>query len=98
MIGSLFWAKKKSKKNQKKIYKRVFMQLFSADATIFLKNLPTKSWKKHSKVAQKYSKIFSPIAAQTAQIEEFMFENVTYRPTVYRTGDLTRVQTHRHGY
>ena len=29
---------------------------------------------------------FSPIAAQTAQTEEFMFKNVAYRPTVYRTG------------
>jgi len=42
-----------------------------------------------SKVAQKYSKKISPIAAQTAQTEEFMFQNVAYRPTVYRTGDAT---------
>ena len=39
-----------------------------------------------SKVAQKYSKFFSPIAAKTAQTEEFMFQNVSYRPTLYRTG------------
>ena len=25
-------------------------------------------------------------AAQTAQTEEFMFQNVVYRPTVYKTG------------
>ena len=33
--------------------------------------------KTHSKVAQKY---------KTAQTEEFMFQNVAYRPTVYQTG------------
>ena len=27
--------------------------------------------------------------AQKAQAEEFMFQNVAYRPTVYRTGDLS---------
>ena len=42
-----------------------------------------------SKVAQKYSNLFAPIAAQTAQTEEFMFQNVVYRPTVYKTGALT---------
>ena len=40
---------------------------------------------KIAKVAQKYSSLFSPIAAQTAQTEEFIFQNVTYRETVYRT-------------
>ena len=39
-----------------------------------------------SKVAQKYSIFFSPIAAKTAQTEEFIVQNVAYRPTVYRTG------------
>ena len=29
-----------------------------------------------------------PWAAQTAQTEEFMFQNVTYRPTVHKTGVL----------
>ena len=28
-------------------------------------------------------------AAQTAQTEEFMLQNVAYRPTVYRTGVVT---------
>jgi hypothetical protein len=62
------------------------MQLFCGDATIFLKKLKKKT---PSKVAQKYSIFFSPIgaiAAQTAHTEEFMPQNVTYRPTVYRTG------------
>ena len=40
---------------------------------------------KIAKVAQKYSNWFSPIAAQTAQTEEFIFQNVAYRATVYRT-------------
>ena len=50
------------------------MQIFSADTTMFLLFF-----------AQKYS-FFSPIAAQTAQTEEFIFQNVAYRATVYRTG------------
>ena len=37
--------------------------------------LPTKRWKTTLKKA-----------AQTAQTEEFMFQNVAYRPTVYKTG------------
>ena len=40
---------------------------------------------KIAKVAQKYSNLFSPIAAQIAQTEELIFQNVTYRETVYRT-------------
>ena len=43
----------------------------------------------YAKVAQKYSKIYSPIAAKTAQTEEFIFQNVAYRPTVYETGLFT---------
>jgi hypothetical protein len=42
-----------------------------------------------SKVAQKNSNpLFSLTAstAQMAQTKEFMFQNVAYRPTVYRTG------------
>ena len=41
-----------------------------------------------SKVAQKYSIFFSPIAAQMAQTEEFMFQNVAYKRTVYKTEAL----------
>ena len=49
-----------------------------------------KSWKKiHTKVAKKnFNCFFSllPWAAQMAQTEEFMFQNVPYRPTVYKIG------------
>ena len=45
-----------------------------------LKKLPPK-------VAQKNSNPLFSLTASTAQIEEFMFQNVAYRPTVYRTGD-----------
>ena len=51
--------------------------------------LPTKSWKKPSKVAKSTFFSLVPWAAQTAQTEEFMFQNVAYRPTIYRTGPLT---------
>ena len=45
-----------------------------------------------SKVVQKYSICFCsllPWAAQTAQTEEFILQNVAYRPTVYKTGAQT---------
>ena len=66
------------------------LQLFSADTKTFFFNLNFFIWpqtvkKTPSKVDQKYS-IFSPIAAKTAQSEEFMFQNVAYRPTVYKNG------------
>ena len=46
-----------------------------------------------SKVAQKNSNpLFSLTAwaAQMAQTEEFMFQNMAYRTTVYRTGAVTK--------
>ena len=46
-----------------------------------------------SKVAQKSSNLFF-LTAQTAQTEEFMFQNMTYWPTVYRTGVRT-IPRHR---
>ena len=59
----------------------------------FLKQLsfftPKKLKKTPSKVAQKnLNPLFflTALAAQTTQTEEFMFQNVAYRPTVYRTG------------
>ena len=64
------------------------MQLFSADAITFSKKLK----KPPSKVAQKNSNplfFITAWAAQTAQTEEFMFQNVAYRPTVYKTGMCT---------
>ena len=75
------------------------MQLFSVDATIFfirkikLFFAHKKLKKPPSKVAQKNSNpLFFPLLpaqAQMAQTEEFMFQNMAYRPTVYRTGVAT---------
>ena len=73
------------------------MQLFSADATIFKKKI--KFFFAHKKLkkitlkscSENLKSTFFPLlprAAQMAQKEEFMFENVAYRPTVYRTGIL----------
>ena len=71
------------------------MQLFSADATIFKKKnsfffYPQKVEKTTLKSCSEKLKstFFSllPWAAQTAKTEEFMFQIVAYRPTVYRTG------------
>ena len=62
------------------------MQLFS---TVFLHK---KLKKPPSKVAQKNSNppfFLTAWPAQTAKTEEFMFQNVAYRPTVYRTGAHT---------
>ena len=50
---------------------------------LFLFFLPWKVKNATLKVAQKWSN-FYPWASQT---EEFMFQNVAYRPTVYKTGD-----------
>ena len=70
------------------------MQLFSADATMFLEKFliffcPQKVEKTPSKVAQKNSNplfFLNAWPAQTAQTEEFIFQNVAYRPTVYNIG------------
>jgi hypothetical protein len=35
-----------------------------------------------------------PWAAQMAQTEELMFQNVAYRPTVYKTGAATNFPSH----
>ena len=47
-----------------------------------LKKPPTKNAQKNSNPLF----FLTARAAQTAQTEEFMFQNVVYRPTVYRTG------------
>ena len=73
-LNPKFWAKKNLKKN----HKRDIMQLFC----------PWKVKKPPSKVATKYSNWFFSLlswAAQTAQTEEFVFQNVAYWPTVYKT-------------
>ena len=63
------------------------MQLFSADATIFFFfNFADKNLKNHPQKMLKNND--SLTAARTAQTEEFMFRNVAYRPTVYKTGLL----------
>ena len=62
------------------------MQLFSADATIYLKIskffLPTKSWKNHPQKLLRKTQIhfffLTAWAAKTAQTEEFLFQNVAY--------------------
>ena len=68
------------------------MQLFSATLQYFQKKfkLPTKSWKNHpQKCSEKLqSTFFSLLPERPKQTEEFMFQNVAYRPTVYRTGIL----------
>ena len=76
------------------------MQLFSADATTFLKYFfflfPTKSWKNQpQKLVRKTQIHFFRLTASTAQMaqtEEFIFHNVAYRPIVYRTGIITGVR------
>ena len=67
-------------------------------STMFSKKIIFFAFKKlkktPSKVAQKNSNpLFSLTAstAQMAQTKEFMFQNVAYRPTVYRTGDATLI-------
>ena len=53
------------------------MQLFSVDAKLFSIFFYHKKLKKPPpKVAQKYSKKFSALYCQTAQKEEFRFQNV----------------------
>ena len=55
--------------------------------------LPTKSWKKQPQKLLRKTQIhfFSlmPWAAQTAQTVEFVYQNLAYRLTVYRTGLYT---------
>ena len=72
------------------------MYFFNVDAKIFkiLKKFfaHEKLKKSPSIVAQKTSNPLFPLTAltvQTAQTEEFMFQNVAYRPTVHRTGIIT---------
>ena len=72
------------------------IQLFSALVHyFFFKSFffdHTKLKKNTLKVAQKHSNPLLFITALTAQTEEFMFQIVAYRPTVYRTGPETSVR------
>ena len=64
------------------------LQYFQKNVEFFFAHNKLK--KPPSKVAQKNSNpLFSllPRSAQTAETEEFMFQNVAYRPTVYKTGN-----------
>ena len=72
------------------------MLFFNADAKIFLRKikktkiLPTKSWKNHPqkllRILQIHFFFLTALTAQTAQIEVFLFQNVVYWLTVYRSG------------
>ena len=51
----------------------------------------------HIKTSSEHLKstfFLNALTAQTAQTEEFMFQNVVYRPTVYRTGSLSIKDCH----
>ena len=79
----LFPRKKKKKSH---IY---FSQLFSADDTtwIYIIFCPQKVEKNNPQKLLRNTQFFSSLlawAAQTPQIEESMFQNVAYRPTVYK--------------
>ena len=51
------------------------------------KKIADKKLKKtHTQKTQFFSLL--PWAAQTIQTEEFMFQNVAYRPTVYKNGSM----------
>ena len=69
------------------------MQLFIADATMFSKQkkkkfCPQKVKKNTLKsCSEKLKSTFFPLTASTAQMAKFMFQNVVYGATVYRTGD-----------
>ena len=52
--------------------------------------MTTKSWKNHPqkllRIPQIHFFFITALTAQTAQTEEFLFQNVVYWLTVYRTG------------
>ena len=53
---------------------------------------PQKVEKTTLKSCSEILKKISPIAAQTTQTEEFIFQNVAYRATVYRTGAIASLK------
>ena len=61
--------------------------------------MPAKSWKNHPQKLLRKTQIhfffLTASTAQMAQTEEFMFQNVAYRPAVYRTGVNTNMQALR---
>ena len=91
MVAFFLTFSKQSKKIIKAILCNFSMRLLECFLNILKKNFALKKLKKTpSKVAQKNSNplffLLTASTAQMAQTEEFMFENVAYRPTVYRTG------------
>ena len=52
-------------------------------------SLSLRKRKKSPKVAQKYIFFMTALSYPTAQTEEFMFQNVAYRPTVFKTRPTT---------
>ena len=61
-----------------------FNHFFSADATIFLDMLKKKT-QMQVRNTQFFSSLLLAWAAQMAQTEIFMFQNMAYGPTVYKT-------------
>ena len=72
------------------------LQCFQKKFKIFLL---TKSWKNHPQKLLRKTQIhfffLTASSAQMAQTEEFMFQNLAYRPTVYRTGVISWNQIYR---
>ena len=98
MSGSLFKIHNYFLKTLKKFVLTLFYATcFSADATIFFKEIvffcPQKVEKNHPQKLLRKTQIhfffLTASSAQMAQTKEFMFQNVAYRPTVYRTGVIT---------
>ena len=77
------------------------MQLFTVVAKKVSKNfqvfLPTKSWKNHPQKLLRIPQIhffsLTALTATTTQTEEFLFQNVAYWLTVYRTGTFIKSLT-----
>ena len=94
-MNSSVWAVMAAQGSKGSFYEPLLRVIFSAfcGQKKFKKKikffLPTKSWKNHPQKLLRKTQIhffsLTAWAAQTAQTEEFMFQNVAYRPTVYKT-------------
>ena len=79
------------------MYKKDIMQLFSADATIFLFFAHKKLKKKHPQKLLRNSQLFflhycPELPKQPKQKNSCSKMWLTYRPTVYKTGGIWMVQ------
>ena len=91
---SLFYAQDYSLSGS--LFKIIYLNFRKKNLTFILINflqkllfLPTKGFKKPPSKAAQNTELFSsllPWAAITAQTEEFMFQNLAFGPTVYKTG------------